>query len=80
MNGQISFITSSIRTRPTAQPTNERMAQPDPQVHQHDHAEMNRIDAELHHTGNRIGVVIGIDGAISTRHPSTSSRTLIHSR
>jgi len=49
MNGQISFITSSIRTRPTAQPTNGRMAQPDPQVHQHDHAEMNRIDAELNH-------------------------------
>ena len=31
-------------------------------------------------TGNRIGVVIRIEGAISTRHPSTSSRTLISIR
>ena len=41
---------------------------------------MNRIDPNFMTTGERIGVVIRIDGAMSTRQPSTSSNTLISVR
>ena len=41
---------------------------------------MHRIDAEFDDTGSRIGVQIRIDGAMSSRQPNASSRTLISGR
>src|SRR5262249_9379603 len=50
-------MTSSMRTRPTAQPTNSVAPtggwhKPIP-IHQHDHAEMHGIDAELRDDGQQ---------------------------
>jgi len=70
LDGDLADRASNEKDRP-----NRRVTQPDAKVEQHDHAEVNRIDAEiLHHTGSRIGVAISMDGAMSTRVPSTQQQ------